>query len=298
MHQDTIISQQLSKFALLLAKSLDRGCMNKSQVENGAKNVGRRAAVIGYLAKGILWFLMGGLTLQAALGMGSARVDQNVVLLRLFAQPFGKYTLIVLAIGLGSYAVWRVMQAFFDPDNQGKDFIGIVNRASYVVTGLGYIGMAFAAFELSTGSGSGGGSEQITRVMTARILTYPLGSLLVGLVGAFITGLGLYQIYLGYSTRFEHAFEEAEMTPEERRWAIHIGRFGFISRSIVFSVIGIIFIHAAIRYEPHQVGFFGQALRSLSEQPYGVYIIGVLGLGLMAYGVYSMVLARYRRIDW
>jgi hypothetical protein len=272
--------------------------MNKAHVKKEAKNVGQRAARLGYLAKGIMWIMMGGLTLQAALGMGSPRVDQNVVLLRLFAQPFGKYLLIAFAIGLISYALWRVMQAFFDPDHHGKNFIGVVNRASFVITGLGYAGMAFAAIELSLGTGSGGGSEQVTRLMTAQVLKYPLGSLLVGLIGLFITGLGIYQIYLGYSTRFERSFKEAEMTPEERRWAIRIGRFGHISRSIVFSVIGIIFIHAALKYQPNEVGFFGQALRSLSDQPYGVYIIGVLGIGMMAFGVYSMVLARYRRIDW
>jgi hypothetical protein len=274
--------------------------MNKSEVKRGAKTMGRRAATLGYLAKGILYILMGGLTLQAALGMGSTRVDQNVVLLRIFTQPFGRYTLIALAVGLGSYAVWRVMQAFFDPDKEGKDLFGVINRTSYVITGLGYVGMAFAALELSlgTGTGSGGGSEQVTRILTAQILAYPLCSLVVGLVGAFITGLGIYQIYLGYSVRFEHAFEEAEMEPAERRWAIRLGRFGYISRSIVFAVIGVIFIHAALRYSPHEVGFFGQALRSLADQPYGVYIIAVLGLGLMAYGMYAMILARYRRIDW
>lgn len=272
--------------------------MNKRSIKKEAKNAGRRAATLGYLAKGVLWVLMGGLTLQAAFGIGSPRVDQNVVLLRLFSQPFGRYTLIVLAIGLGSYAFWRIMQAFFDPDRLGKDFLGVVNRAGYVIAGLGYAGMAFAALELSMGNGSSGSSEKMTQLLTAQLLSFPLGSWIVGLIGAAITGLGIYQVYLGYSSRFEKTFEEGDMTPQERRWAIRIGRFGHISRSTVIAVIGIIFIHAAIQYEPDEVGFFGQALRSLSDQPYGVYIIGVLGLGLMAFGVYSMVLARYRRIDW
>jgi hypothetical protein len=273
--------------------------MNESEVTRGAKTMGRRAATLGYLAKGILYLMMGGLTLQAALGLGSAHVDQNVVLLRLFTQPFGRYILIIMAVGLASYAFWRVMQAFFDPDREGKNFLGVINRASYVVVGLGYISMAFAALELSLGMGSNGGSsEQMTKFFTAQILSQPLGSWVVGLIGAFITGLGLYQIYLGYSKRFESTFDETEMTPEERRWALRVGRFGYISRSAVFTVIGIIFIHAAVRYEPEDVGFFGQALRSLSEQPYGVYVIGILGFGLMAYGLYAMVLARYRRIDW
>jgi hypothetical protein len=272
--------------------------MDKSTVKKGAKVVGGRAARVGYIAKGILYLLMGGLTLQAAFGMGSARVDQNVVLLRLFAQPFGEYALIALAVGLGSYAAWRVLQALFDHDHHGKDFLGLVNRAGYAITGLGYAGMAFAALELWMGTGSGGGGERFTRLLTAQILSYPLGSLVVGTIGACITGLGLYQIYLGYHVRFEHAFEEKEMTQEEHDWAIRIGRFGYMSRSVVFSVIGIIFIHAALRYSPHEVGFFGQALRSLADQPYGIYIIGVLGIGMMAYGMYALVLARYRKIEW
>jgi hypothetical protein len=289
---------KIGRKAAAKAGDLMKSMTDKRQLKKTAKNVGRIAAKVGYLAKGIMWLLMGVLTLQAALGMGSTRVDQNVVLLRLFAQPFGHYALIAMALGLAGYAIWRAMQAFFDPDHHGKDFIGIANRVGYVVTALGYVGMAFAAIELSMGVGSGSSSEQTTRSLTAQALTHPLGIYLVGIVGVFIAGLGLYQVYLGISTRFERDFEKQEMTPEERRWAIRIGRFGYISRSIVFATIGVIFIHAALRYSPEDVGFFGQALRSLSEQPYGIYVIGILGLGLMAHGIYSMVLARYRRIHW
>jgi hypothetical protein len=289
---------KIGRKAAAKAGDLAKSMTDKSQLKKAAKKVARVAAKVGYLAKGIMWLLMGVLTLQAALGISSTRVDQNVVLLRLFAQPFGHYALIAMALGLAGYAIWRALQAFFDPDDHGKDFSGLANRIGYFVTALGYVGMAFAAIELSMGMGSGGSSEQTTRSLTAQALTHPLGIYLVGIVGVFITGLGLYQVYLGISTRFERDFEHQEMTPEERRWAIRIGRYGYISRSIIFATIGIIFIHAALRYSPEEVGFFGQALRSLSDQPYGVYIIGVLGVGLMAHGLYALVLARYRRINW
>lgn len=86
------------------------------------------------------------------------------------------------------------------------------------------------------------------------------------------------------------------MSNNEQTWAVRLGRLGIAARGIVFTVIGFFLIQAAKQSDASQAKGFGEALASLEQNPFGPWILGLVALGLISYGIYSVVEARYREI--
>ena len=254
-----------------------------------------RLARIGYLAKGIVYAIVGVLAVQAAVGSGGQTTDTKGALSAIAAQPFGKFLLALLTVGLIGYVVWRFVQAVQDPEHKGDDAKGWATRLGYAVSGLIYASLAFTAIGLIRGSGGGGGGNS-EQDWTARLLAQPFGQWLVGLVGAFVIGLGFYQLYQAYKAKFRKQMKLQEMSPTEETWATRIGRFGLGARGVVFCIIGFFLLQAARQSDASQVRGLDGALQSLAQQPYGPWLLGIVALGLVAYGIHMAVQARYIRI--
>ncbi len=254
-----------------------------------------RLARFGYAAKGVVYAIVGVLAVQAALGTGGETTDTKGALGAIAAQPFGKFLLALLTIGLIGYVLWSFVQAIKDPEHKGDDAKSLARRLGYGMTGLVYAGLAFSAIKLIMGSGggSGGNSEQD---WTARLLAQPFGQWLLGLVAAFIIGLGFYQHYQAYKAKFRKQMKLQEMSATEETWATRIGRFGEAARGIVFVIIGFFLIQAARQSDPSKARGLDGALQSLAQQPYGPLLLGIVALGFVAYGIHMGVQARYRRI--
>lgn len=255
-----------------------------------------RLARFGYAAKGVVYGIVGLLAAQAAFGAGGKTTDTQGALQAIVTQPFGKVLLSVVALGLIGYVLWRFVQAIKDPENKGTDAKGLAQRLGYAVNGLIYGSLAFSAVGLVLGSGSGGNSNS-TQDWTARLLSQPFGQWLVGTIGAFIIGLGFYQFYKAYSAKFRKELNLTELSNTEQTWVTSIGRFGLAARGIVFCVIGFFLIQAARQSDPSEVRGLAEALQVLAQQPYGPWILGIVAVGLIAYGIYMVLQARYRRID-
>ena len=254
-------------------------------------------ARFGYAAKGIVYMVVGGLALAAAFGSGgsSNSLDQRGALRTILEQPFGQVLLVIVAIGLFGYALWRFVMATQDTEGDGSDAKGIVKRTGFVVSGLIYLGLAVAAVGLALGSsGSGGGSS--AQDWTARLMAQPFGRWLVGIVGAVVIAVGLYQLYRAYSAKFKEKLALSRMSQTEETWATRVGRLGFAARGVVYAMIGWFLIQAALQFNPSQAGGLGRAFRSLEGASYGPWLLAIVALGFIAYGVFALVLARYRRI--
>jgi hypothetical protein len=126
---------------------------------------------------------------------------------------------------------------------------------------------------------------------------WPLGVWLVGLAGLLVIGYGLQQIYEGYRSSFRKELKQGEMSANELTWAIRAGRFGLTARGVVLGIIGVFLVRAALSADPEQARGLGEALATLARQPFGPILLGVVALGLVAYGIYLGVLARYRRFQ-
>jgi hypothetical protein len=255
-----------------------------------------KLARLGYAARGIVYIIVGWLAFQAAQGAGSPNVDTHTALAAIIAQPFGRFLLGLVAIGLVGYAIWRVVEAITDPENAGSDTKGMLTRIGYVISAVTYAGLAAVAVRMIMGTGSAGSTNQAPKDWTARFVTQPLGHWFIILAGLVVIGLGLYSIYMAYKVKFEKRFKTGEMSGRARRWAIDLGRIGYASRAVLYVIIGVFLVQAALEYNPQRAGGLGDALAALARGPYGTLVLGVVALGLLALGIYSLVLARYRRI--
>lgn len=255
-----------------------------------------RLGRFGYVAKGVVYGLIGVLAVQAATGAGGQTAGSTDALERIAQARFGQFLLIALAIGLVGHALWRVVQAIMDTENKGSEAKGIATRGTYFIIGLVYGGLALSAVQIAFRSGGGGGGEASAESMTARLMAQPFGRWLAGLAGAIVIGASLYQLYRAYSASFRKQLKLQEMSSTEETWATRIGRLGFAARGVVFGLIGVFLIVAAVQGQAQEARGLGGALGTIARQRWGAWLLGVVALGLVAYGLFMMVLARYRRM--
>lgn len=249
-----------------------------------------RLTRIGYLTRGIIYGLIGLFALQLVFGRGGKITDQSGALASLANQPFGKFLLIVVAVGLVGLFIWGLIRAVADPLHKGHDFKGIVTRIGYLISGFSYGAMLIPTLNLIQGAGrQSAGSTQSAQKATASILSMPGGQLIVAFVGLVLIGVGIFRIYSGYTARLNERLKSYEMTAAQRRLAIRLGRLGYVAIGIVFIILGGLAILAATTLDPKKVGGFDKALSFLANQPYGPYLLVVVALGLLAYAIYSFM---------
>ncbi|MDP8964568.1 MAG: DUF1206 domain-containing protein [Cyanobacteriota bacterium] len=255
---------------------------------------------LGYAAKGVVYVIVGWLAASAAYGPDGRTTNARGALQSLVDRPFGRILLGLVVIGLSGYVLWRFVQALMDTENQGADAKGIIVRLSYAGNGSLYAGLAITAVKIIIDKVDGEvdiGNDYGSRDWTALLLAQPFGQWLVGTVGAIAFGLGFYEFYQAYTAKFRRNFKLNEMSDTEKTWATHISRFGLAARGMVYSIIGFFLIQAARQSNSKQVRGLEGALDSLAGQPYGRWLLGIVAIGLIAYGVYYIVQARYRRIN-
>ncbi|MBD2007910.1 DUF1206 domain-containing protein [Microcoleus vaginatus ZQ-A3] len=255
-----------------------------------------RLARLGYASKGLVYFIVGFLAAQAAFSTGGRTTDTSGALSEIVNQPFGKIMLFLVTIGIIGYALWRIVQTILDPEHQGQkmDAKRIAQRIGYALSALGYAGLALTAVKLIMGSAVS--KSDSTEDLTAQILAQPFGQWLVGLAGSIVIGVGFSYFYEAYKAKFRRHFKLDEMSQTEQKWATRLGRFGIAARGIVFVIIGFFFIQAARLSDASQTKGLGEVLAILAQQPFSPVILALVPLGLIAYGIYSVIEARYRRI--
>jgi len=253
-------------------------------------------ARLGYAAKGAVYLIMGLLALSAALGGGATPTDQKGVFETIFEQPAGRVLLIIVAIGLVGYALWCLCQAILDVDGKGTSAKGVVTRVGYGVVGVVYLTLAFGAYTLATAGSAGKSSDTTTRDVTAQLLAKPLGVALVILAGVGALAVAAILFYRAWKADFEQLIQPKELGQKGKELLVALGRVGYAALGIVFVEIGVFLVVAALRHDPNQAQGLGGALRVMEQQPFGRLLLAVVALGLVAYGVYSVASARYRRV--
>jgi uncharacterized protein DUF1206 len=252
-----------------------------------------RLARVGYAAKALLYFTIGLLAAQAGLGRGGRTTDTHGALRVVHGVTFGRGLLLVVAAGLIGYSVWRLIEAIIDPERRGTDLKAVLLRASFAVRGLFYAVLAWTAFRLATGNRSAGAGNQ-AKDWTARAFELAGGELLVWVAAAGMTGYGLYQLFRAYTAKLSRQLDLSELSARAVRSVVAVSRFGLAARGVVFCLIGYLLGRAAAGHDPAQAGGIQKSLGLLAQ--IGRWPFIVVALGLVAYGAYEVVNARYRRI--
>jgi hypothetical protein len=254
-----------------------------------------RLARLGYATEGAMYTLIGLLAAGVVFGTGDHATGQHGALEIIAESPYGGVLVGLIALGFLGYALWRGLQAIADPDGEGTDLKALGKRVGYGVSALVYAGLAISAVGLILGSADQG--NRTPDDWTALLLSWPLGRVLVVCVGILVFGAGLRELYQAYKARFLKYLKLDEMGERARTWTERWGRLGIGARGIVLGVVGTFLIRAALEYDPREARGLGGALQTLAQQPLGPWLLGAVALGLIAYGLFMLSVARYRHID-
>lgn len=253
-------------------------------------------ARLGYAAKGLVYVIVGVLSALSAFHAGGHTTNTKGAVNTLNQQPYGQVLLIIVALGLIGYVVWRFTQAFKDPEHRGHGFGGILKRIGLFVSGLIYGSLAVYTISLLMGSGGGGGGQSKDS-MTARLMSHQGGVWVVAAIGGVIIIVAIMQFMRAYQCKFEKQWAVAQMGRTQHIWARRIARWGLSARGVVFLIMGGFLVLAAVQTNPQKATGLGGALNTLAQQSYGQILLAVVALGLVCYGIYCWVNAVYRRIN-
>ena len=245
----------------------------------------------GFVARGMVYGIIGLLALDLAVGHGGKITNQQGAMRALEQRPLGHPLLALLAVGLAGYALWRLIRAGLGHGPEGAD--RGIERVGAFGSGLTYALLCAIAVRLLLGSGGGSQSAKKT---TSGVFGWPAGHWLVGVAGIVGIGVGVYQFARGVRRKFLDDSKTEQMGRTTETWISWFGTIGHVARAIVFGLVGVFLLKAAIDYKADEAIGLDGALAKLYNQPYGPSLLGAVAAGLVAFGVFSITEARYRRI--
>ncbi|WP_036679467.1 DUF1206 domain-containing protein [Daejeonella oryzae] len=254
-------------------------------------------AQAGLTAKGIVYCLLGTLAFMAAFninGRSAENTDKSGVFDFVYQQTGGKIMLAIIALGLISYTLWRIMQALGDTEKKGSDAKGLSSRARYLFSGLVYGSVAVAAIKVLLSKPSGSGDDQ--QNLAQELLSKPFGQWMVGIGAAILLAVGVYQIWYGLSEKYKKHAQKASYS-SNKEILLMAGKIGYVARGVVWLVIAWLFFNAAIHSNSSEAGDTSEAFSFLENAAYGTYLLAAVGLGLICYGTFNFIRARYENFN-
>jgi hypothetical protein len=252
----------------------------------------RALARAGLAARGVLYILVGWVAILVAFGLSSrSQANQQGALQLLARQPYGLVSLWLLGIGFAAYALWRLSEAAFGVTGEGN---GAGPRLKSLVRGVVYAFFAYLTFQII--SGTAGNNSKKQQDLTAKVMHHTGGQVLVGIVGAVIVIIGVALVLEGLRRKFLKQLQTSQMSPQTRRIVEWLGTIGIAARGVVFALVGILVIDAAVTYKPAKAGGVDTALLTLRNQPFGKVLLILAALGLIIFGIYGLCEARWRKV--
>jgi hypothetical protein len=248
-------------------------------------------ARLGLAAHGTLYLLVGILALMVAFGHKSGESDQRGAMQELTQHTGGSVVLLLVAIGLAGYAVWRLSEAAFGVSGEGKK---AVPRLQSLGRGLVYAALAVSAFTILIQGREGSQAKQ-QQSYSARVMHHTAGRWLIGLIGVVIAVVGIVFVYRGLTRSFEKHFKLAEMSSAARRATEFLGVVGTTARGVVFGMTGVLVVIAAVQFDPKKARGIDGALMTLRGTPVGPWLLVAVALGLVMFGLFGLCEARWQR---
>ena len=245
----------------------------------------------GYVARGILFLMIGGFALLAAGGFSAHPRGTRDALEFVFQEPFGGYFLWALAAGLSCFAGWRFLQSVFDVDRFGSSLYGLTHRCVLAASGLFYIALAVAAAHVTVEQRRMG-EDQAAREWTSWLMKQPLGRGLIALIATGFVGVAI-----GLAVNAFRSPYIAIDSMRGRRYlalVLALGSFGTLTRAFVFLLLGGFLGVAAYDSNSQQAASLAGVLRAVQSQPNGGVLLGIAALGLIAFGSFEVIEAATR----
>jgi hypothetical protein len=240
----------------------------------------------GFLCYGALHLLFAYLIAQIAFGVGGADGDQSGAMHKLAAKPYGTALIVVLVVGLVALAVWQLLEIVTVRSH--LDRLASAGRVAF------YLYLSWNGVKVLRGKKTSSADTQ--QDATEGLLGSDLGRLTVGLAGVVVAAIGVGLAYAGLTRRFEKHLKVSRMSAATRRVVSRLGIAGYTAKGIAYGIAGVLFVVAAVRYDPDKARGLDAALQTLADQSYGTWLLLLTAAGFAAYGLFAVGEARYRKV--
>ncbi|WP_432164576.1 DUF1206 domain-containing protein [Streptomyces sp. bgisy031] len=255
------------------------------------------AARAGFAARGVIYVLIGVLSLRIAFSDGGGeQADRGGAIAEIAEKPFGTVLLWLLGTALVGMALWRLTEAAFGqagPDGKKASKRAMAAGRCVFYGFVAYSVLSYAAGERGSGSGS---SDKDSQDITAKVLNWPGGQWIVGIAGAAVAGAGVWIAVRAFMRKFQKHLKVSDMSQKTRKMVNFLGMFGGSCRGAVFAVAGGFAVAAALKHKPGKAKGMDDTLRSFADTPAGPWLLVLIALGLAAFGVFSWANARWRKV--
>ena len=271
--------------------------------ESGWMDHAVRAGLIAY---GVVHLMIGWLALQLAFGDREGKTSTSGALHELAQQPFGSVLVWLVAAGLALLVVWQLLEAFAghrdedDKDRWKKQASSVLKAAVYAALAVSAVRVATRPESGGGSGGSGGGSgkggqggQDGTTTFTAEVMSWPGGQLLVGAVGLAVIGYGLHHLWRAWTDDYREELDAEGSSGETGKAYLWFGKIGYAAKGLAVGIVGVLFVYAAATHEASRSGGLDAALTEVLEQPFGPFLLGVIGAGIACYGLFSFARARH-----
>jgi hypothetical protein len=242
-----------------------------------------RAGFIGY---GIVHLLFAYVIVKIAFGGRPADGDQSGAMQDLAEEPFGKALIVAIVIGLAAMALWQLIEVF--ESSRLRDRVASAGRAAFYLY-LGWNGIKVLR-------GKPASSADTQQNAAEGLLASGAGRAGVIVAGLVLAAIGAFLVIAGLTKRFERHLKVSRMTQATRRLLRRLGEVGFTAKGIAYGIAGVLFVAAAVQFDPDKARGLDAALRELATHSYGTWVLLLVALGFAAYGLFSMAEAKYRKV--
>lgn len=243
---------------------------------------------VGYLARAVVYALIGYLALRAA-WLGGYAEGAEEALEGLTDEEFGTPLLWAIAAGAFGFAAWGLLAASLDLDCRGRDARGIFARIDFAATGLLYAAIGVFIAQLAYVGATSGGDDSRER-WTAWVLNLPSGGWIVVAIGIGFVAAG---VWYGYKAAAEKYKERLRDTPLVERLD-PVCKFGWTAYGVVIVILGLFLIWAGWTLDPAHAGGIAEAFAAVRQALFGRLLLGLLAFGFIAFAVECLVEAVYR----
>jgi len=288
----TRVSITLPRALVDVAHLLERtSTANASDAQDHAARLGRLALV----TQGVLYLIVGLLAVAVARGDDGAEASQTGALEAIARQPFGRFLLIVVTLGLLAHAAWRGWLAVVGEPGGDDDAGSLGKRAANVGRAAVYLSFTFVGVRLlSSGKGSNGDQAQQS---TSTVMDWPGGPWIVGIAGLVIIGVAVWNIRKAITRSFADDLDFSRIAAARKPWVCRLGTAGYLGRGSAFGLIGWFFIDSARQHDPSESRGLDDSLRELTTAPFGPALLLIVALGLGAFGLFRILDGLLRRDD-
>lgn len=272
-----------------------------------SKDTGKIAKIrsAGFFTKGFVYVLLGSLTFMAAFGLGGEISDTNDVIQFLLEFPLGKTFVGVIALGLFSYSIWRFYQTikFPESDAENETVKSGFKRVRYFYSGVFYGLLAYAFAKPLINSLTGSSQEKLEtsgegdkKAALWELLSHDWGKAIIWALAIIIAGQAMQQFYIAYKASFMRKIDNYPSIKHEYDFIKRAGRFGYTARGMVFCVLTFFIIKVILNVNANEYKGTEGALAYFLSFSYGNLLLGAVALGLTAYGIFHIMVARHANL--